>query len=401
MIVNKTNSTSSTQAIGVKHYTRNMTDKEMKSTPNGSGCRLISSATPLLAAVLTVTLVGFAGPAGAVSPHATTHNKAAAKPTAVPMKGRTQGGARVVFSSFKDWNLKAENLSPTGHNPLYYPLKPGFKYIMENPDHPWGHFRKEAIVLDQTEPFDIPGFGKFEAAVVQEEEFIDGVVHEKSLNWSVIDKTTNAMYEFGEVSWEIDQMGRKIFAGTWRVGEPDGKGSTAEPGMMMPGVFDIGARYVFDGHEATAYGYAENMETGIEITVPAGTFKNCVRLREFSLTNPSIIIDKWWCPGVGLVKDSADGELVASDAVPGTDMSSFGKFHRNPVKVVTPPVAKVNGVQATEIALKKIPGTANSVKIERMGKRNVYAVEIIADKDGAEWDVFVDIETGEVVGTDS
>ncbi len=44
--------------------------------------------------------------------------------------------------------------------------------------------------------------------------------------------------------------------------------------------------------------------------------------------------------------------------------------------------------------------TANSVKIERMGKRNVYAVEIIADKDAAEWDVFVDIETGEVVGTD-
>ena len=142
------------------------------------------------------------------------------------------------------------------------------------------------------------------------------------------------------------------------------------------------------------------METGIEITVPAGTFKNCVRARELSLTNPSIIIDKWWCPGVGIIKDSSDGELVASDAVPGTDTSSFGKFHRNPVKVVTAPVAKVNGVQATEIALKKIPGKANNVKIERMGRHNVYVVEIIAAKDGAEWDVFVDIETGEVVGTD-
>ena len=62
---------------------------------------------------------------------------------------------------------------------------------------------------------------------------------------------------------------------------------------------------------------------------------------------------------------------------------------------------KINGIEATEIALKKIPGKANSVKIERLGKRNVYAVEIIADEDGGEWDVFVDIETGEIVATDN
>ena len=40
------------------------------------------------------------------------------------------------------------------------------------------------------------------------------------------------------------------------------------------------------------------------------------------------------------------------------------------------------------------------MKIERYGKHNVYAVEIIATKDGVETDVFVDIESGKVVGTD-
>ena len=64
-------------------------------------------------------------------------------------EGRTQGGARVTFSSLEDWNLKGENLSPRGHNPLYFPLEPGFRYIMENPDHPWGLFRTEVIVLDK------------------------------------------------------------------------------------------------------------------------------------------------------------------------------------------------------------------------------------------------------------
>jgi len=40
------------------------------------------------------------------------------------------------------------------------------------------------------------------------------------------------------------------------------------------------------------------------------------------------------------------------------------------------------------------------MKIERLGKHNVYAVEIIAAKDGVETDVFVDIESGKIVGTD-
>jgi hypothetical protein len=313
---------------------------------------------------------------------------------------RTQAGARVNFSTFKDWNLKAENLSARGHHPLYYPLKPGFRYIMEYPKHPWGYLRIEVKVLDQTEKFDLPGFGKFECAVVQEEEFYDGIYDQQALNWFCIDKTNLAMYAFGETSWEIDQIGRKVFAGTWRVGEPDGGGKdspNADPGLLMPSDFQVGARYIFDGQEAEAYGYTENMETGLTVTVPAGTFKDCVRAREYSLTNPSDVTDKWYCKGVGIVKDTSDGELIASDAVPGTDMSSFGIYHRNP-KQPKAPVAKVTGPQATEIAIKEMPGAkAKSVKIERLGKYNVYAVEMI-DKDNVEWDVFVDIETGKVIG---
>ncbi|WP_235782696.1 PepSY domain-containing protein [Bradyrhizobium murdochi] len=313
--------------------------------------------------------------------------------------GRTQSGARVNFSSLKDWNLKAENLVPSGHNPLYFPLKPGFRYIMEHPNHPHGLLRVEAQVLDKTEPFDVPGIGKFECGVVQEEEFYDGVLDQRAENWFCMDKATNAMYTFGEVSWEIDQVGRKVFAGTWRVGDPDGNG-IAEPGLLMPGTFTVGDKYIFDGHEAEAYGYTENMESGITITVPAGTFKDCVRTREYSLTNPSDITDKWWCPEVGLVKDTSDGELVASDALPGTDIASFGKHHREPRKQTVPPVAKVSSSEATETALKEVPGKVTSMKIERYGKYNVYAVEIIAAKDGVETDVFVDIESGKVVGTD-
>lgn len=317
------------------------------------------------------------------------------------MASRTQGGAGVTFTSLKDWNLKGENLSPRGHNPLYFPLKPGFKYIMEDPKHRWGHSRIEVKVLEETEPFDVPGIGKFECAVVQEEKVYDGVYGQQVLSWFCIDKTTGSMYTMGEVSWKIDHLGRKVFDGGWRVGEPDGNG-IAEPGLLMPGgPFKVGYKYVFEGHKTEAYGCSENIEEGITIETPAGNFENCVKVREHSLTVLSDVTDKWYCKGVGLVKDTSDGVLVASDALANTDMSSFGKHHREPKKNTEPPVAKISRAQATEIALEEIPGKVTSVKIERFARRNVYAVEIIAAKDGAEWDVFVDIETGKVVGKEN
>ena len=64
----------------------------------------------------------------------------------------------------------------------------------------------------------------------------------------------------------------------------------------------------------------------------------------------------------------------------------------------TPPVAKITEEQATKIALERIPGKVTDVKIERKRGKNVYVVEIQTAQ--GEKDVFVDIETGRIVGTD-
>jgi uncharacterized membrane protein YkoI len=65
----------------------------------------------------------------------------------------------------------------------------------------------------------------------------------------------------------------------------------------------------------------------------------------------------------------------------------------------TPPAAKITEEQATKIALERIPGKVTDVKIERKRGKNVYVVEIQTPNQG-EKDVFVDIETGQIVGTD-
>jgi uncharacterized membrane protein YkoI len=72
---------------------------------------------------------------------------------------------------------------------------------------------------------------------------------------------------------------------------------------------------------------------------------------------------------------------------------------RQPGTERAPPVAKISEEQATKIALERIPGKVTDVKIERKRGKNVYVVEIQTPNEG-EKDVFVDIVTGQIVGTD-
>ena len=61
--------------------------------------------------------------------------------------------------------------------------------------------------------------------------------------------------------------------------------------------------------------------------------------------------------------------------------------------------AKITEEQAKAAALKAIPGKVTKVVIEKKKGKQVYVVEIMSEKKG-EIDVFVDIVSGKVIGTD-
>jgi Peptidase propeptide and YPEB domain len=235
---------------------------------------------------------------------------------------------------------------------------------------------------------------------VQEEEYLDGVLSQRTLNWLALDKATNNVLSFGEVSWEI-QGGKPSFTGTWRAGDPDGDG-VAEPGLLMPGTFKAGERYIFAGGRSTTYGGAENMEDGLEVTVPAGRFKGCVRIREQGLIDLKDINDKIWCPEVGLVSDTSDGKLVISNALPSgnpaSNVSTIGKLRDKPAKQKSAAAAKISAEDAKKIALQRVSGKVTDVTIERKKGKNVYVVEI--QTGSSEVDVLVDTETGKILGTE-
>jgi uncharacterized membrane protein YkoI len=63
------------------------------------------------------------------------------------------------------------------------------------------------------------------------------------------------------------------------------------------------------------------------------------------------------------------------------------------------PTPKISIEQASAAALKAVPGRVTSVVIERKRGKEVYVVEI-QTRSGVEKDVFIDLDTGQVLGTE-
>ncbi len=321
---------------------------------------------------------------------------AACAPAGPPAAGRPAGAHdSVTFASSRDWDLKAERLSPRGTNPLHGSLQPGFRYVLEQSADPERAGRVEVMVLEQTEPFDLPGLGRFECAVLQTDELRDGMLERQMHEWLAIDTRTKAIYTFGAVSWEVDSVGNKMFAGMWRAGDGE-EGHVAEPALVVPGRPVRGERQRSVARGSGADGYSEVMETGVKVVAPAGSFTGCVRIRQVALSDPSSFTDRWWCPRVGLVRDQTDGELLASDALK-SDLSAFGR-HSGEKAAPQAQARRITPEEAQAIALKALPGTFRTVELEQRGPLLVYTVEILAKADGVETDVFVDVVTGKVVG---
>jgi len=212
--------------------------------------------------------------------------------------------------------LQAHNIIPHGRSPYFFPLVPGHKHVLELMEESGERYRRETAVLDQVEVFDVGGIGRFATAVVREEEFVADELLFRVDRWVAIDGATNNVHIFGEVSWAVNAKGYAQLEGIWRVGETD-EGKAPQPGLLMPASITVGSRLTLleeaDEPDATV----DVVATGIHVTVPAGTFAECVRLRKKPLRGRKKDgVDSVWCPQVGLVFHASTGELISSTAQP-------------------------------------------------------------------------------------
>ena len=198
-----------------------------------------------------------------------------------------------------DFNLLEAKFSPNGSN-TYFSLRPGRFLRFEGYEDGEFHI-VEITVLPQTRviAFDIDGQTlHVRTRIVREREWIDGDLAEVSRNYFARDSNTGNIYYFGEDVNFYENGVLTGHEGSWRAGV-DG----ALPGLAMPSLFLLGAKYFQEVAPGSALDRAKHDEMGIDIIVPAGEFTNCVMVRETTSLEPGAVSTKIYAPGFGLVKD--------------------------------------------------------------------------------------------------
>jgi hypothetical protein len=174
------------------------------------------------------------------------------------------------------------------NNPLF-PLVPGTTFVYSGPT-PDGQDTLEITVSHRTKT--ILGVKTLE---VDEIDQVDGDLVEFSVNWFAQDKLGNVWY-FGEAS-KLYENGRVVSTeGSWE-GGLDG----AKPGIVMEARPRVGDIYAQEDAPGVAQDMAKVLSVTTTVSVPFGTFRNCLKTREFSPLEPGVNEFKFYAPGVGLI----------------------------------------------------------------------------------------------------
>ena len=248
-------------------------------------CRAVRAAGPVgMVVVALVALVGLAAPAAAADPEFTS---------------------KFYFQRCGWVSAGVQN--------VHFPLVPGYRLVLEGEEEDEGELvdiRVEITVTGQTRPITFTPTGAPKAVtvparVVVEREWVDDELVEVSFNWFAICRQTGDLVYFGERVNNYEDGEISDHEGSWRAGV-----NGAQPGILMPGRFLLGARYYPELAPGVALDRGENVGMGISIATEAGTFHNCVEVADSNALEPAAEPDqKIYCPYVGLVKDE-DAELV-------------------------------------------------------------------------------------------
>lgn len=191
----------------------------------------------------------------------------------------------------------------------FLPLIAGstFTYIGETED---GIERVEIEVLTETKI--VSGIT---CTVVLDRAYLNNELIEETYDWFAQDIHGNVWY-FGEY---VDNYINGVVAnhdGSWETGV-DG----AEPGFVMLGNPLIGLHYRQEFYRGEAEDRGEVVSTNETVTVAAGTFTNCIKIRETNALDPDFLEFKYYAPGVGQVKVEVIDEPVEIEELTAFDIN--------------------------------------------------------------------------------
>jgi len=134
----------------------------------------------------------------------------------------------------------------------------------------------------------------------------DGELTEDTLDWFAQDTDDNVWY-FGENTHELEDGLITTIAGTFMAGVNGDK-----PGIVMKAHPAIGDFYRQEFSLANAEDFADTLSLTESVTVPAGTFHNCLKSQETTPLETDLLEHKFYAPGIGnvLTVDATTGDRV-------------------------------------------------------------------------------------------
>jgi hypothetical protein len=182
----------------------------------------------------------------------------------------------------------ASDFVATVDNP-WFPLTPGtvLNYVNEE-DGETGR----VTVTNQTRT--ILGIS---ATVVHDEVFADGALLEDTFDWYAQDRWGNVWY-LGEASCEFENGVCVNTEGSWEAGVD---GAMAGIIMWADPAAHKGVTYQQEFYEDVAEDQAKVLHTGLQVSVAAGDFSNCIETMDFTPLEPGSREHKFYCAGTGLV----------------------------------------------------------------------------------------------------
>ena len=187
-----------------------------------------------------------------------------------------------------EFGIKNCKLQTTGRNP-YFILEPGHQLVLEG-----GDTKLQITVLNDTKTVD-----GVTTRVVEEKEWKGGKLHEVARNYFAICPQTKDVFYFGE---DVDfyENGKVVkHDGSWLAGN----GNNA--GLMMPGAPKLRHKYYQEIAPRVAMDRAEVVSLTDTCKTPAGTFSNCLKVKEGSAIELAAVEYKYYAPSIGLVGDES------------------------------------------------------------------------------------------------
>ena len=122
---------------------------------------------------------------------------------------------------------------------------------------------------------------------------------ERTLDWYAQDKQGNVWY-LGEDTKAYNPDGTVDTSGSWQAGVKDG-----EPGIIMEANPQVPDAYRQEYLKGQAEDTAWIVNRGGSVTVPYGTVKNIITSLEFARIEPTVVDQKIYAPGLGIVSEKA------------------------------------------------------------------------------------------------